>query len=70
MIYILTYSMIMPETPTGQISGLFEDAFSEAQKAERAFNNLVLTPEFFRKELWTKDDNGRKKMLKEKRFDG
>lgn len=70
MIYILTYSMIMPGTPTGQVSDLFEDAYTELKKAEKAFDNLVLTRQYFRKELWIKESNGSRKLLKEKRFNG
>ena len=68
MIYILTYSMLMPGTPTGYVSDLFEDAYTDRDKAEKAFGNLVLTPEYFRKELWIKESNGKRSLLKEERF--
>lgn len=70
MIYIITYSMIMPGTPSGYVSDLFENAFTDASKAERTFNSLLLTKEYFRKELWIIESNGSRKLLKEKRFDG
>lgn len=70
MIYILTYSMIMPGTPSGYVSDLFEDAFVDLKKAEKAFDNLVINREFFRKELWIKEPNGSRKLLKETRFRG
>ena len=70
MIYILTYSMLMPGTPTGYISDLFEDAFTDVVKAERAFKTLQLNKEYFRKELWVKEPGGRRKLLKEERYNG
>lgn len=70
MIYILTYSMLMPGTPTGYISDLFEDAFTDVVKAERAFKTLQLNKEYFRKELWVKEPGGRRKLLKEERYSG
>lgn len=70
MIYIITYSMIMPGTPQGFVSDLFEDAFTDSRRAEKAFNDLVLTQKYFRKELWIKEPGGGRKLLKEERFDG
>ena len=70
MIYILTYSMLMPGTPTGYVSDLFEDAFTDVVKAERAFKTLQLNKEYFRKELWVKEPGGRRKLLKEERYSG
>ena len=69
-IYVLTYSMLMPGTPTGYVSDLFEDAYTDSRKAEKAFDAMVLTPEYFRKEMWIKEPNGSRKLLKEKRFNG
>ena len=70
MIYILTYSMVMPGTPQGYVSDLFEDAFTDMMRAEKAFRNLVLTKEYFRKELWIREPGGGRKLLKEERFNG
>lgn len=70
MIYILTYSMLMPGTSTGYVSDLFEDAFTDVVKAEKAFKTLELSKEYFRKELWVKEPGGRRKMLKEERYSG
>ena len=70
MVYVLTYSMIMPGTPKGYISDLFENAYTEMGKAERAFNSMLLNREYFRKEHWVIESNGLRKLLKEKRFDG
>lgn len=70
MIYIITYSMIMPGTPQGYVSDLFENAFTDSVQASRSFESLQLTKEFFRKELWVKEPGGGRKLLKEERFDG
>ena len=70
MVYVLTYSMIMPGTPNGYIGDLFENAYSDMSKAERAFNSMMLNKEYFRKELWVIESNGLRKLMKEKRFDG
>ena len=68
MIYVLTYSKIMPGEITGSISDLFENAFTDIIRAEKAFKDLVLTPEYFRKELWVIEPGGKRKMLKEERY--
>jgi len=70
MIYILTYSMLMPGTSTGYVSDLFEDAFTDIVKAEKAYKELALSREYFRKELWVKEPGGRRKLLKEERYSG
>ena len=71
MIYVLTYSKIMPGTPNGYISDLLENAFTDPKKAEKAYNNMPLNSEYFRKEMWTiNSDNGTRKLLKENRFNG
>ena len=70
MIYILTYSMLMPGTSTGYVSDLFEDAFTDVVKAEKAYKELALSREYFRKELWVKEPGGRRRLLKEERYSG
>lgn len=70
MVYVLTYSKVMPGTPTGYVSDLLEDMFDNPRDAEKKFNNMQLTPEYFRKEMWVKESNGTRKLLKEKRFNG
>ena len=70
MVYVLTYCMLMPGTPTGYVSDLFENAFTEMGKAERAYNSMLLNKEYFRKALWVIESNGLRKLLKEKRFNG
>ena len=67
-IYIITISKIMPGSPEGAVSGLWEDATTDISEAERSFKNLVLTQEYFRKELWVKDPTGKRRLLKEERF--
>ena len=68
MIYVLTYTMICPGTALGQISGLFENAFTDLMRAEKAFNDMNLNHEYFRKELWVIEPGGKRKLLKEKKF--
>lgn len=68
MIYIITYSMTMPGTQLGYVSDLFENAFTDSVQAYRCFDNLVLTKEYFRKELWVKEPGGGRKLLKEERY--
>ena len=70
MIYVLTYSKIVPGTPEGHVSDLLEDWFDNARDAEKKFNNMPLSPEYFRKEMWVKNSNGVRKLLKEERFSG
>lgn len=68
MIYVITYAKIVPGDPEGHISGLFENAFTDIIRAEKSFNELDLTQEYFRKELWVIEPGGKRKLLKEKRF--
>lgn len=70
MIYILTLTTLAPGTPTGSISMLFEDAFTDAVQAEKAFRELALSREYFRKELWVKEPGGRRRLLKGEKFNG
>lgn len=70
MVYVLTYSKVMPGTPTGYVSDLLEDWFDNPRDAEKKFNNMPLSSEYFRKEMWAKDSSGVRKLLKEKRFNG
>ena len=51
MIYILTLTKICPGEPTGYISDLWEDAWTDRVAAERAFKKMELGPVYFRKEL-------------------
>ena len=68
MIYILTLSKICPGEPVGFITDLFEDAFLDLNEAEEAFKNLPLSPLFFKKELWCKNQNGKRVPLKEEQY--
>lgn len=67
-VYILTLSKICPGEPTGFIGDLFEDAFTNQKEAEQSFNGLALSSLYFRKELWLREKNGRRKLLKEERY--
>ena len=67
-IYILTLCKIAKGEPTGFISDLFEDAFSNLNEAEQAFDSIPLSTLYFRKELWQKTEDGRRIMLKEERY--
>ena len=70
-IYALTYAKIIPGTSTGFISDLLENATVDPNKAEKLFDNMSLNKEYFRKEMWLiNSDNGTRKLLKEKRFNG
>lgn len=68
MIYVITYSKIAPGEPDGTISDLFENAYTDRYRAHKAFDDLELTPEYFRKELWVIEQGGKRQLLKEKRF--
>ena len=68
MIYVITYSKVSPGEPTGSISDLFENAFTDKVRAYKTFDDLELTAEFFRKELWVLEPGGKRKLLKEKKF--
>ena len=70
MIYILTLTKVCPGEPTGYISDLWEDCWTDRVAAERAFKKLELTKEYYRKELWVKEPGGRRKLLMEERYSG
>jgi hypothetical protein len=69
IVYAVTYSKLMPGTPEGYISDLLEYAFTDISKAEKHFEDLVLTPEYFRKELWACNNNGSRRLIKEKHYE-
>ena len=68
MIYVLTFSKIAPGEPSGSISDLFENAFTDKVRANKAFDEMTLTSEFFRKELWLIEPGGKRSLLKEVRY--
>ena len=68
MIYILVYSKVVPGEPSGSISDLWENAWTDRVAAEKGFNALQLTPVYFRKELWVKEPGGRRYLLMEERY--
>lgn len=68
MIYVILYSMIMPGTPTGQISSIFENAFTDKTRAMKAFEDLKLDERYFRKELWLIEPGGRRSMIGHEKF--
>ena len=68
MIYVLTLTKIAPGEPTGMISDLFENAFLDSGKADKAFDSMPLSREYIRKELWTIDSPGKRRLIKEERF--
>ena len=51
MIYILTLTKVCPGEPTGYISDLWEDCWTDRVAAEKAFKNTELNTVYFRKEL-------------------
>ena len=70
MVYVLTYSKNVPELSSGHINDLLEDWFDNARDAEKKFNAMPLTEEYFRKGMWVKDSSGTRKLLKEEHFRG
>lgn len=69
-IYVITYAMVMPGTPNGMLSDLFEFASTDSQTAEKFFKDLKLTQTYFRKELWLIHANGRRTLVEEERYSG
>ncbi len=66
MIYILLYSMrIHTNYGVSYVSGLFENAYNNIAEAEKAFNDMIISEQYFRKELWAKDNSEKMKLLKE-----
>lgn len=66
MIYVILYYMISEKGEL--ISGLFHNAFTDSLRAEKEFNELILTKQYPRKELWVIIPGGRRQMIKEVRF--
>ena len=65
MIYVCTYSKTSPGEPSGIVNDLLENAAETLVNAEKQFRGMILTREYFRKELWGFDANGRRKLIKE-----
>ena len=68
MIYVILYSIIAPGTPTGMTGGLYYGWAYDLGNAQKKFDELELTPELFRKELWTDDKKGCKRLIKYEKF--
>ena len=69
VIYILTVSKICPGEPTGIIDDLLVDVFDDVQQARKAFDDFELSALYFYKELWLKDDNEKRKLLRRARYE-
>ena len=69
-IYVLTLTKVCPGEPTGFISDLWEDCWTDRSEAERAFKKMPLDKTYFRKELWIKEPTGRRMLLMEEKFSG
>lgn len=54
----------------GYISDLLEDVFVTINDAEIAFNNLRINKLYFRKELWQKTVDGKRRLIMEERYVG
>lgn len=70
MIYILLISKLCPGETIGYISGLWEDCWTDRTAAERGFKKMQLSNEYFRKELWVKEPDGRRQLLMEEKYSG
>lgn len=63
-IYILTLCKIMPGEPTGHIGDLLHDVFLNIKDAEEAYDAIALNALYFKKELWVKNPEGKRKLIK------
>lgn len=70
MIYVILYSTVISRKPTRTIGGLYHGLSNSLEGAKKTFDNLVLTPECFRKEIWADDGNGYRRLVMEKRYEG
>lgn len=69
-IYTLTLTKLCPGEPTGFVSCLWEDSWTDRTEAEKGFKKMPLSTEYFRKELWVKESTGRRMLLMEEKFSG
>ena len=69
-IYVLTLTKVCPGEPTGFISDLWEDCWTDRTEAEKAFKRMPLDKTYYRKELWIKEPTGRRMLLMEEKFSG
>ena len=70
MIYILTLTKVCPGEPTGYISDLWEDCWTDRIDVEKACKKRGLTEVYYRKVLWIKEPGGRRMLLMEERYSG
>lgn len=70
MIYVMCYSMAQANSPDEIVSGLFENAFEDGDKAMKYYKSMPLSKKYPRKQLWAIEASGRRVMMKEDRYDG
>lgn len=64
MIYVILYSILTPGTPTGSTGTLYYGWAYDLGNAEKKYDELVLTPDCFRKEIWSDNGRGYKRLIK------
>ena len=68
MVYVILYSILTPGTQTGSTSALYYGLAHNLADAEKKFNELILTPECFQKEIWSDDGKGYRRLIKYNRY--
>ena len=68
MIYLILYSILTPGTPTGGTGSLYYGWAYDLGNADKKYNELTLDRECFRKELWTDDGKGYRRLIKYDQF--
>lgn len=67
MIYLILYAL---KLPNGKTLGGFYYAWAHSlSEADKIFMSIGLTPECFRKEIWSDDGKGYRKLIKIEEYD-
>lgn len=67
MIYLVLYAVKVNNNET--VGGLYFGWANTLSDAEKLFLDIVLTPSCFRKEIWSDDGKGYRKLIKTEKYD-
>ena len=70
MIYIILYAILDPSNPGSKIGGLYHSFSRNLSDAQNRFDELILTNDCCRKEIWQDDGNGYRRLIAQEEYKG
>lgn len=70
MIYVILYAIVDPSKPGQKIGGMYHGWAYDLGNAQKIFNDLVLTADCCRKEIWQDNGKGYRRLIVQEEFKG